>query len=97
MSKHTPTVIRAQIVALREAGLKFKQISDQVGYSIGTCSIVVKNYKETGSYVSKKGPGKKRKLNARGERQTRRMVEKDIKMSCKKLTVLFNKKTQVST
>ena len=90
MPKHVPTVIRAQIVALREAGLKFKQISDQVGCSIGSCSIVVKNYKETASYVSKKAPGKKRKLNARDERQIRRMVEKDRKMSCKKQTVLFN-------
>ena len=90
MPKHIPTLIRAQIVALREAGLKFKQISDQVGYSIGSFSIVVKNYKETASCVPKKAPGKKRKLNARDERQVRRMVEKDRKMGCKKLTVLFN-------
>ena len=46
MPKQIPNVIWIQIVAMREAGLKFKQISDQVGYSIGTCSIVVRNHKE---------------------------------------------------
>ena len=90
MPKHIPTVERGQIVALRQSGMKFNQISAQLGIKTGTCSAIWQYYVKSKSLQPKKSTGRPAKLNDRDKRTIVRNLEKDREKSCGKLTSEFN-------
>ena len=49
--------LKAQIIALRNLGLIFKEIADQTGITLSTVQRTVKNYNDRGTWERQSGSG----------------------------------------
>ena len=84
------TIQKYQIIALRQANIKWDIISSQLAFKKTTAANFYKRYERTGNVEIQKGRGRKYKLNAREERALLRIVKRNNKLSAQKVRVLYN-------
>jgi transposase len=82
--------VRAQAVALHDAGLSQVEISKQLGISRCCVQNAVKKYEETGSFDDKSRSGRPRKVNSRDIRHLKRLVKGETRLSASKIATDLN-------
>jgi transposase len=82
--------IRAQTVALHEAGLSQLEISKQLGISRCRVQNAIRKFKETGPYDENKRSRRIRKINGRDIRHLKRSVKLENRLSASKITADLN-------
>jgi transposase len=88
--KPVDSIVRAQVVALSDAGLSQVQISKQLKVSRHCVQNAIKKYKETGKYDDLKRTGRPKKIPDRAVRHLKRLVKEDARISAVKITSDLN-------
>lgn len=82
--------IRAQAVALHDAGLNQVQISKQLKVSRCCVQNAIKKFKQLGIYKDLKHTGRPKKINGRDLRHLKRLVTGDARLSASRITSDLN-------
>ncbi|CAF2016844.1 unnamed protein product [Rotaria magnacalcarata] len=88
--KPVDSIVRAQAVALSDAGLNQVEISRQLHISRHCVQNAIKKYKETGQYNDFPRTGRPKKIPNRGIRHLKRLVKDDGRLSAAKITSDLN-------
>ena len=88
--KPVSETVRAQAVALHEAGMNQVQIANQLKVSRCCVQNAIKKFEELGVHGDRKRSGRPRKLSDRDVRHLKRLVKGDARLSAAKITSDLN-------
>lgn len=88
--KPSDPLVRAQAVALRNAGFNQVQISQQLKVSRCCVQNAIKKFKKFGVYKDLKHTKRPKKINGRDIRHLKRLVNGDLRLSVSKITSDLN-------
>ncbi|KMQ83189.1 paired box protein and transposase domain containing protein [Lasius niger] len=88
--KEISVCCRAQVIALREVGLTYRDIAAKLHFSKTGVERIVQKYKETGALVNRSGRGKKKYTTLQEDKQIVLISKRDRRKTASQIREEFN-------
>ena len=82
--------VKSSIIALRNAGLSWNEITNQLNVKTSTARSIVQKFKKTKSVINKRSSGRPKKYTKAGERRLIRILKDDRNQSAKNILAQWN-------